>query len=246
MFWTDRQLKRIKTAAFMSCLVFLVSCEAPSTSEDSGAALIVNPGAAITYTYGSTNYTVGVKFSTAEYRHFDGSAYIKEPFSQTKVVGEKMAEHKYAKTTNPDPRDYMIIKTTDAEGKSAGSLAAFRGNRETVEVDLVTTLAFQLFTEVLERAPSSAKEIEDAEEMYRKAIKINPKISKAYYNLGNLVKNKGFVEDEVEAERMYRKAIELNPKFSDAYHNLGKLLKVKGLDEEADRYFKIAKENYVQ
>jgi len=58
----------------------------------------------------------------------------------------------------------------------------------------------------------------DAMFMYQRAIMINPKFYKAYYNLGNI-----YLADEkpYSAIENYRKANKANPTFAYAYYNLG-------------------------
>ena len=58
----------------------------------------------------------------------------------------------------------------------------------------------------------------DAIFMYKKAITLNPKYYKPYYNLGNI-----YLEEEkpVLAIENYRKANKINNNFSYAYYNLG-------------------------
>lgn len=60
--------------------------------------------------------------------------------------------------------------------------------------------------------------ISDAVFMYQRAIMIDPKFYKPYYNLGNI-----YLEDEKPflAIENYRKANKLNNKFPYAYYNLG-------------------------
>ena len=54
-----------------------------------------------------------------------------------------------------------------------------------------------------------------------RAIYLNPKDSKAHYNLGNLLKDQGKLE---ESELSYRKAIKINPDYAEAHLNLGNIL----------------------
>lgn len=60
--------------------------------------------------------------------------------------------------------------------------------------------------------------ISDAVFMYQRAIMVNPKFYKSYYNLGDI-----YLEDEKQflAIENYRKANKLNNKFPYAYYNLG-------------------------
>ena len=62
-------------------------------------------------------------------------------------------------------------------------------------------------------------------ENHRRAIEIDPKYSKAYYNLGNALKKTGNLKGAVEN---YRRSIEIDPKLKEAYNNIFILMKAKG------------------
>ena len=64
-------------------------------------------------------------------------------------------------------------------------------------------------------------DLQKAELLTRKAIKINPGFAEAHSNLSNILKDLGELQ---EAEMSARKAIKLNPNYSDAYLNLGSIL----------------------
>ena len=55
-------------------------------------------------------------------------------------------------------------------------------------------------------------------EDYNKAIEINPKLAKAFYNRGSVKYNLG---DKQGAIQDFNKAIEINPKFAEAFNNRG-------------------------
>ncbi|MGA9993983.1 MAG: tetratricopeptide repeat protein [Pyrinomonadaceae bacterium] len=78
-----------------------------------------------------------------------------------------------------------------------------------------------------------------AEELYRKAIKLNPDYTEAYIYLGYLLS-----KDEArqkEAEKLYRKAIELNPNLAITYYCLGALLdKDAARQKEAEELYRKA------
>jgi tetratricopeptide (TPR) repeat protein len=77
-----------------------------------------------------------------------------------------------------------------------------------------------------------------AEENYRKAIKLNPDYSTAYWNLGDTLAKSGIL---AEAEENYRKAIELNPQSAEAFYNFANLLaKNKERWDEAEQNYRKA------
>lgn len=74
-----------------------------------------------------------------------------------------------------------------------------------------------------------AKQLSQAEDLYRKAIAIDPDYSIAHNNLGNVLVGLNRYD---EAEATFRKAIELDPNDAYAYSNLGNVLReLKRYDE---------------
>jgi len=74
----------------------------------------------------------------------------------------------------------------------------------------------------------------EAEELYRKAIELDPWLAIAYTNLGNIRFRRG---DEAEAEKQYRKALNIDPKQPEAQYNLGYLMLERGKAAEAIPFF---------
>ena len=60
--------------------------------------------------------------------------------------------------------------------------------------------------------------LEDAEFMYKKAVNIDDKYFKAYYNLGNLYLQTGKPNMAIE---QYKKVIKIKPEYSYAHYNMG-------------------------
>ena len=77
--------------------------------------------------------------------------------------------------------------------------------------------------------------IEKAEEMYKKAIEINPNYFKAYFELGLIYYKQNKIE---KAEEMYKKAIEINPNYVLAYSRLGRNYISQGMIEKAEDMIK--------
>ena len=76
--------------------------------------------------------------------------------------------------------------------------------------------------------------LKDAEEIYKKLIKLGTKNHKIYGNLAALYGMKG---DKNEMYKLLRKAIEIEPNFPEAHNNLGTFYRKKGDLEKAILYF---------
>ncbi|HEY1364191.1 MAG TPA: tetratricopeptide repeat protein [Xanthobacteraceae bacterium] len=77
--------------------------------------------------------------------------------------------------------------------------------------------------ELFERAQQAeaASEVETAERLYRKVMRIDPADPAAAFNLGNLLRSSG---RKVEAEQAYRSAVKADAGFAEAWYNLADLL----------------------
>jgi tetratricopeptide (TPR) repeat protein len=75
---------------------------------------------------------------------------------------------------------------------------------------------------------------DEAIEMYKKAITLNPNYADAYYNLGVTLQEIGKRDDAI---RMFEKAIVLNPNYADSYNNLGVIFQEVGKMDEAIAMF---------
>ncbi len=81
-----------------------------------------------------------------------------------------------------------------------------------------------------------ANDLSKAEELYNKAIELNPNYTLTYNNLGNVF---SALKRYDEAEAAYRKAIEIDSNYAAAHNNLGILLKeLKRYDEAEAAYRK--------
>jgi tetratricopeptide (TPR) repeat protein len=77
--------------------------------------------------------------------------------------------------------------------------------------------------ELFEQAQSAeaAKDIETAQRLYRKVMRIDPSDPTAAFNLGNLLRSVGL---KVEAEAAYRAATKADARFAEAWYNLADVL----------------------
>ena len=74
------------------------------------------------------------------------------------------------------------------------------------------------------------KRPEEAVELFRKALEINPNLVDAYYGMGFALENQGKYREAIEA---YEKALEMMPKYAAARNNLGAVFARMGRDKEA-------------
>jgi Flp pilus assembly protein TadD len=82
---------------------------------------------------------------------------------------------------------------------------------------------------------SGGKDFE-AEEAYRRAIRLDPKYEEAYYNLGVLLE----VERPSEAQALFRTALALDPDYACAYRELGYGLSNRGPNPESESHLRKA------
>lgn len=76
--------------------------------------------------------------------------------------------------------------------------------------------------------------LKEAEEEYRKALKINPQEPMAHNNLGVIYLKKGNLN---KAEAEFKKELEINPNYDNAFFNLGLVYFKKNKLNEAQDYF---------
>jgi tetratricopeptide (TPR) repeat protein len=86
--------------------------------------------------------------------------------------------------------------------------------------------------ELFERAQSAeeAKDIETAQRLYRKVMRIDPRDPTAAFNLGNLLRSLG---QKIEAEAAYRAATKADPGFAEAWYNLADILDDQSQSDKA-------------
>lgn len=94
-------------------------------------------------------------------------------------------------------------------------------------------IAYELYLQAsqLDENPDT---MDEAEGLYRAAVKYDPWLAIVYTNLGNIRFRRG---DEEQAERMYRCALELEGSQPEAQYNLGYMMLHRGEHEEAIHFF---------
>jgi tetratricopeptide (TPR) repeat protein len=77
--------------------------------------------------------------------------------------------------------------------------------------------------------------LEEAEQLYQRALELDPWLAIAYTNLGNIRFRRG---DEDAAEKLYNKALSLDAAQPEAQYNLGYVMLERGHPGEAVEFFK--------
>jgi len=71
--------------------------------------------------------------------------------------------------------------------------------------------------------------------LYRRAIKLDPTIAEAHYNIGWCLSAQG---QNKRALRSFQRAVELDPNFADAHYNLADALFIEGQLNEAAKHWR--------
>jgi tetratricopeptide (TPR) repeat protein len=100
------------------------------------------------------------------------------------------------------------------------------------------TTAYDLYVQA-SALDENAATYDDAEELYRRAIRLDPSLAIAYTNLGNIRFRRG---DEAGAETFYRRALEIDAQQPEAHYNLGYVMLERGDARSAAEYFERALE----
>jgi tetratricopeptide (TPR) repeat protein len=93
--------------------------------------------------------------------------------------------------------------------------------------------AYELYLQA-SQLDENPETMDEAEALYRAAIKHDPWLAIVYTNLGNIRFRRG---DEEQAERLYRCALEIEPVQPEAQYNLGYMMLHRGHPETAIRFF---------
>jgi len=80
------------------------------------------------------------------------------------------------------------------------------------------------------QAAEEAKDIEAAQRLYRKVMRLDPRDPAAAFNLGNLLRSIG---QKIEAEAAYRAATKADPRFAEAWYNLADILDDQSQSDKA-------------
>jgi tetratricopeptide (TPR) repeat protein len=93
--------------------------------------------------------------------------------------------------------------------------------------------AYELYLQA-SQLDENPETMDEAEDLYREAIRHDPWLAIVYTNLGNIRFRRG---DEEQAERLYRSALEIEKTQPEAQYNLGYMMLHRGMPDQAITYF---------
>lgn len=96
--------------------------------------------------------------------------------------------------------------------------------------------AFELYQQAL-RIDEKPEHYDEAEQLYTRALQLDPSLAIAFTNLGNVRYRRG---DHAGAEQLYRRALACEADQPEAHYNLGYLLLERGEAAESLRFFERA------
>ncbi|MCH8977741.1 MAG: tetratricopeptide repeat protein [Armatimonadetes bacterium] len=157
---------------------------------------------------------------------------------QTRDIEEAYALTKTALRLRPDQPLYLLVagRIQRRRGNFEDAIRLFENALESLKFAQADSLRISI---TLNIAIALAKkgDIDEAETMYLKAIKLDPTAAISHNDFAIFLKDTGRLE---EAEKEYRKAIELDPGYAGAHNRLGNLLKNSGRLEEAEAMYRRA------
>lgn len=134
----------------------------------------------------------------------------------------------------------IIVRTQDGDFEPLSGQMVLDFEVQQLRSDVVRVLrpsagrdrartAYELYLRAseLDEDPNTLNE---AEQLYRRAVELDPWLTIAYTNLGNIA----FRRQDIEAaEAMYKKALEIDAKQPEAQYNLGYVMLERGLAKDA-------------
>jgi tetratricopeptide (TPR) repeat protein len=157
---------------------------------------------------------------------------IKRPLSELRIVSDGSR---------------IVVESADGSFEPATGQMMLDLSVRTLRDDIVRVLrpsagreraraAYELYLEAssLDEDPTT---LEQAVELYRRALELDPWLAIAYTNLGNIAFRK---QSNDEAEGFYRKALEIDARQPEAKYNLGYLMLERGEPERSVEYFRDA------
>ena len=155
---------------------------------------------------------------------------IKRPLSELRIVSDGRS---------------IVVESAEGSFEPATGQMMLDLSVRTLRDDIVRVLrpsagreraraAYELYLEAsqLDEDPAT---LDQAVELYRRALELDPWLAIAYTNLGNIAFRR---QSNDEAETFYKKALEIDARQPEAKYNLGYLMLERGEPERSVEYFR--------
>jgi tetratricopeptide (TPR) repeat protein len=157
---------------------------------------------------------------------------VTRPLQELRIVGDGRRVIVRSDAGSFEPLTGQMVLDFDVRALRDDVVRVLRPQTETARA----RTAYELYVQAsaLDENPAT---YDEAEELYGRAVRLDPTLAIAYTNLGNIRFRRG---DEAGAELLYRRAIEIDPRQPEAHYNLGYVMLERGDARAATEYFELA------
>jgi tetratricopeptide (TPR) repeat protein len=159
---------------------------------------------------------------------------VTRPLQELRIVGDGNRVVVRSDAGNFEPLTGQMVLDFDVQSLKDDIVRVLRPETSPTRA----RTAYDLYVEAstLDEDPST---YDQAEDLYGRAIRLDPSLAIAYTNLGNIRFRRG---DEAGAEELYKRAIDIAPRQPEAHYNLGYLMLERGEARGATVHFERALE----
>jgi tetratricopeptide (TPR) repeat protein len=159
---------------------------------------------------------------------------VTRPLQELRIVGDGRRVIVRSDAGSFEPLTGQMVLDFDVQSLSDDVVRVLRP--ETSPTRARTAYDCYVEASTLDEDPAT---YDEAEELYGRAIRLDPWLAIAYTNLGNIRFRRG---DEPGAEALYRRAIGVDPRQPEAHYNLGYVMLERGDARQATSHFERALE----
>jgi tetratricopeptide (TPR) repeat protein len=159
---------------------------------------------------------------------------VTRPLQELRIVGDGRRVIVRSDAGSFEPLTGQMVLDFDVQSLSDDVVRVLRPDATPARA----RTAYDLYVEAsgMDEDPST---YDQAEELYGRAIRLDPSLAIAYTNLGNIRFRRG---DEDGAVGLYERAIQIDPRQPEAHYNLGYVLLERGEARGATQHFERALE----
>jgi tetratricopeptide (TPR) repeat protein len=159
---------------------------------------------------------------------------VTRPLQELRIVGDGRRVVVRSDAGSFEPLTGQMVLDFDVQSLSDDVVRVLRPETSPTRA----RTAYDLYVEAstLDEDPAT---YDQAEELYGRAIRLDPWLAIAYTNLGNIRFRRG---DEAAAEALYKRAIDVDPRQPEAHYNLGYVMLERGDARSATSHFERALE----